>query len=81
MHRYMTNAPTVYDYDGVVETVSWWGKDSFGNTWRCIEARDQYRFDNYQEPRYGSGFYVTITLGEFQKRVNDGLIKLSYDRS
>lgn len=50
-----TNAPESYDYS-YVETI---GTLKVGKTeWRKIKVTDDYRFENFQTPRYNSGLYV-----------------------
>lgn len=52
-----TNAPEAYDYSYMVEIHR---EDVRNSTWRTLEVHDEWRFENFQLPRYHSGLYSVI---------------------
>lgn len=52
-----TNAPRVYDYSYMEEIST----EMIGVVlWRCLKVHDEFRYEFYQKPRYGSGLYQVI---------------------
>ena len=62
----VTNAPKNYDYSYMTEvgTITL----TNGKEYRILKSGDQYRCENFQIPRYGSGLYVGTTLENFLEK-------------
>lgn len=62
----VTNAPREYDYYYMKEV----GEIHLtnGKRYRILRSEDQYRTENFQIPRYGSGMYVGTTLENFMEK-------------
>ena len=53
-----TSAPDAYDYPSVRTLAH--AKDKEGASYRLIQVLDQKKFEEFQVPRYESGFYSTV---------------------
>lgn len=72
-----TNAPEAYDYS-YVETIHpevAWLNVGNARAIRAVRVTDEYRWENFQAPRYGSGLYLSWTPAELKENVEAGLVE------